>query len=135
MRGIGLLLATCVLASCSAAPQPTTRSPQAQRDYERLLADKVAGAPLTCLPSYNANDMIVIDESTIVYRETAGRVYVNHMRHPCGGLGGTTALVTHTFGPQTCSGDIAQVADLSTRMTVGSCVFGDFIPYSKPRLR
>ena len=133
MRCTGLLLSIGALASCSTAPQPTTRSPQAQRDYERLIADKVAGAPLTCLPSYNANDMVVIDERTIAYRQGAGRVYVNHMRNACMGLGGTTALVTHSFGPQTCNGDIAQVADLSTRMTVGSCVFGDFIPYSKPR--
>ena len=133
MRGIGLILAASVLASCSTAPEPTTRSAQAQRDYERLIADKVAGAPMACLPSYNANDMVVIDERTIAYRPSAGRVYVNHMRNACTGLGGTTALVTRTLGPQTCSGDIAQVADLSTRMTVGSCVFGDFIPYSRPR--
>ena len=94
---------------------------------------KVAGAPMACQPSYNAHDMVVIDERTIAYRPSAGRVYVNHMRNACTGLGGTTALVTRTLGPQTCSGDIAQVADLSTRMTVGSCVFGDFIPYSRPR--
>jgi hypothetical protein len=136
MRFTGLFLSIGVLAACSTAPQPTTRSPQAQREYERLIGDKVAGAPLSCLPNYNADDMLVIDERTIAYRRSAGQVFVNHMRNACMGLGGTTTLVTRSFGsPQTCSGDIAQVTDLTNRMIVGSCVFGDFIPYTKPRSR
>lgn len=136
MRAIGLLLAAGVISSCAVAPEPTTRSARAQNEYEHLIAGKVAGPPLTCLPSYNANDMIVIDERTIAYRQGTGRVYVNHMRSACSGLGGSTALVTRTFGsPQTCSGDIAQVADLTSRMTVGSCVFGEFVPYFRPGYR
>ncbi|MGZ2411918.1 hypothetical protein ACUXST_001339 [Sphingomonas sp. F9_3S_D5_B_2] len=134
MRGIWLLVAAAAAASCSTAPEPTTRSPQGQRQFEQLIAGKVAGPPVSCLPSYQSNDMVVIDERTIAYRLGSGRVYINNMRGACNNLGNGTALVTRSFGsPQTCSGDIAQVADLTNRMTVGSCVFGQFVPYSKPR--
>jgi hypothetical protein len=80
--------------------------------------------------------MVVIDERTIAYRAGASRTYINHMRGECSGLGHNNALVTRSFGSaNTCSGDIAEVADLTNRMTVGSCVFGDFIPYIRPRVR
>jgi hypothetical protein len=137
MRCIGLILAVGVLASCSTAPEPTTRSPEGQRDYERLIADKVvAGPPVACLPSYNMDDLVVIDERTIAYRQGAGRIWINNMRSACTGLGRNNALVTRTFGAtQTCSGDIARVVDLTAKVVVGSCVFGDFVPYAKPGLR
>ncbi len=60
-------------------------------------------------------------------------VYVNHMQGSCNSLGGTYALVTKQFGnAELCRGDIGQVVDLQNHFTVGSCVFGDFVPYSKP---
>jgi len=42
--------------------------------------------------------------------------------------------VTRTYGTaELCRGDIGQVVDLMNHFTVGSCVFGDFIPYTRPR--
>jgi hypothetical protein len=32
-----------------------------------------------------------------------------------------------------CSGDIAQVVETGSGMIVGSCVIGEFQPYSRPR--
>jgi hypothetical protein len=45
---------------------------------------------------------------------------------------GHYALVTRQFSGSLCRGDIATVADLSSGMTVGSCVMGDFVPYTSP---
>jgi hypothetical protein len=116
----------------TAAVQPT-RSAKAQEQYDQLLAGKVAGKPVSCLPTFNQNDMVVIDEQTIAFRQGRGRVYVNHMQGGCNNLGGTYALVTKQFGnAELCRGDIGQVVDLQNHFTVGSCVFGDFVPYSKP---
>jgi len=134
VRAFMLLLAGAALGSCSTGPSQPTRSADGQRQFERLVAGKVAGAPLKCLPSYNQNDMVVIDEQTIAYRQGSSRVFVNHLEHGCPGLGSaSTALVTRSFGTsETCRGDFAQVLDTSSRMIVGSCVFGDFVPYTKP---
>jgi hypothetical protein len=135
MHRIPLLVIGGALVACTttAAEQPI-RTVKAQKEYEQLLAGKVAGAPMSCLPSYNQNDMVVIDERTVAFRQGSGRVYVNHMQGGCTNLGGPYALVTKTFGTaQLCRGDIGQVVDLQNHFTVGSCVFGDFVPYTRPR--
>jgi hypothetical protein len=135
MRRISLLLIGGALVACTttAAQQPI-RSVKAQKQYEELLAGKVAGPPISCLPTYHQDDMVVIDERTVAFRTGRSRVYVNHMQGGCTNLGGPYALVTRSFGSaQLCRGDIGQVVDLTNHFTVGSCVFGDFIPYTRPR--
>jgi hypothetical protein len=135
MRSIAVLLASAVLASCMAVPPAPTRTAEGERNYQLALEGKVPQAPLSCLPSYQSGDMRPIDESTIVFRQGRSRTWVNHMQAPCPGLGsGHYALVTRSFGGQgLCRGDIAQVVDTMSRIPVGSCVFGDFTPYVRPR--
>ena len=135
MRSISLLLIGAAIVGCTttAAQQPI-RTVKAQQQYDRLLAGKVAGPPQSCLPTYHQDDMVVIDENTVAFRQGSSRVYVNHMQGGCSNLGGPYALVTKQFGSaQLCRGDIGQVVDLTNHFTVGSCVFGDFIPYTRPR--
>ena len=135
MRSFSILVTSVALVACTttAAEQPT-RSPAKQAEFAKLVEGKVAGPPQSCLPSYNQNDMVVIDDSTIAFRLSSSRIYVNHMQGPCTSLSGSNALVTKTYGTaQLCRGDIGQVVDLTNHFTVGSCVFGDFIPYTKPR--
>ena len=135
MRSISLLLIGAFIVGCTtgAAEQPI-RTAAKQRQYDQMLAGKVAGRPVSCLPTFRQDDMVVIDDSTVAFRQGSSRTYVNHMQGGCSNLGGGYALVTRSFGgSQLCRGDIAQVVDLTNRMTVGSCVFGDFIPYARPR--
>ena len=134
MRGISLLVIGAALTSCmTGPPQPPMRTAEKQHQYEQLLAGKVAGPPQSCLSSYHNDDMVVIDESTVAFRQGSSRVYVNHMQGGCNNLGGNYALVTRQFGSsQLCRGDIGQVVDLTNHFTIGSCVFGDFIPYTRP---
>ena len=137
MRTISAILTGAMLASCTAVPPAPTRTASAQQRYEMLVAGKVPQQPMSCLPSYRANDMIRIDADTVVFRDGSSRVYVNHMQGPCTGLADTNnALVTRQFGsPGPCSGDIARVVDTSARMTVGSCAWGEFVPYVRPGTR
>jgi hypothetical protein len=135
MRRISLLILGSTLASCmTAPPPPQARSAQGERELQTLLAGKVAQRPTSCLQTYQANDMRVIDPTTVAFRQGYSRVYLAHMRAPCDLLDRPGyVLVTKEFGAaELCSGDIARVVDSSTRMTVGSCVFGDFTPYYRP---
>ena len=134
MRLISVLMAGAVLASCTTAPPEPTRTADKQRDYEMALAGKVPQRPISCLPHYRANDMRTIDENTILFRN-GSTTYVAHMRGGCNGLGsGSYALVTRQFGTaDLCSGDIAQVVDTVNGTSVGSCVWGEFTPYVRPR--
>ena len=132
MRRIALLLLATGFASCTTASPSPTRAARSQAELQSLISGKVAQPAVSCLPSYNANDMVVIDENTIAFRSGAARVYVSHMDGPCSNLtgAGNYALLTkQTGGTGLCRGEIAQVIDTSSRITVGSCTFGDFIPY------
>jgi hypothetical protein len=130
MRGISLLIAGAVLSSCTMSAQEPAPSVRAQTKTQQLLAGRVAQAPISCLPTLKANNMEVIDENTIAFRDGT-RVYINHPEGGCPQANqGHTALVTRQFaqtGP--CRGDVVQVVDTLNRMTVGSCALGDFIPY------
>ena len=87
---------------------------------------------MTCIPNYRTSQMHVIDDWTILFKD--GRtVYVQNPRGSCRGLErGSTVLVSRLFGgTQLCSGDIQQLVDSSSWMTVGSCVFGPFVPYTR----
>jgi len=122
-----------LLASCSTAPVQETRSPKAARELADALAGRTPGPPVRCIPNYRANQMQVVDDFTILYR--SGRtVYVQNPRGGCRGLanGGRT-LVTRKFGTtDLCDGDINHLVDLSSGIGGGTCVFGPFVPYTKP---
>lgn len=135
MRRIALLLLATGLASCTTAPPSPTRVARSQAELQSLIAGKVAEKPVSCLPSYNANDMVVVDENTIAFRSGASRVYIARMNGPCSNLGGAgyALLTRNTGGLSLCRGEIAQVIDTSSHIPVGSCSFGDFVPYVRPR--
>lgn len=135
MRSMSLLLLAATLAGCSTAPQPVTRSARAEAQFQQLLAGKVAGPPVSCLSGHRSNDMVVIDDNTILFRDNSRRVYRNHPIGGCPRLGsGQFALVTRNIGGQgLCRGDIAQVMDVRNGFSVGSCVIGDFVPYTRPQ--
>src|SRR5687768_9366346 len=98
MRSMSLLLLTVTLGAC-ATPPPETRSAKAEAHLQELLAGKAAGPALGCLPHYRADNMVVIDDNTVVFRD--GRtVYRNDFQGgACSRLGsGFYALVTRTTG-------------------------------------
>lgn len=131
MRSFIPLIALGAIAGCTTAPPPPPGpDPQAQMRLNQILAGKVAGAPQSCLANWRAQNMVVIDDNTIVFRESSARVWVQKPRNPCDRLSNPSyALVTRTITNQLCSGDIAQVVDPSANIMVGTCVIGDFVPY------
>ena len=134
MRNIALIAAGAGLAACSTAPQPVVRTADKQAEYVKLIEGKVAGPTASCLSPFNSNDMRVIDDNTVVFRQSASRVYVAHLQGGCPYLGrGGYAMVTRQVGGNgLCRGDIASVVDTGSGMSVGSCVFSGFTPYTTP---
>ncbi len=131
MRRLGCLLAIVALASCTTATPPPTRDARAQARYEQLVGGKVAQAPISCLPSYNANDMVTIDGRTIAFRVGSSTTYIAHLSPGCELVAtGTYALLSRQFGGTgVCRGDIQHVIDTSSHMTVGSCAIDEIVPY------
>ena len=135
MRSLTIALIASALAACTTAPEPMTRSAEAEAQLSKLLAGKTAGKPVSCLQSWQSGNMVVIDDNTVLFRDSPTRVYRNDFRgYGCQNLGsGHYTLVTRSSGPSLCSGDIAQVVDLGSGINVGSCVMGDFVPYDSRR--
>ena len=134
MRGVSILLLGAALVSCSSVPPaPVVRDASQQATFMRLTGDKVAGPPISCLPSYSQNDMSIIDGHTIAFRVGTGTVNVVTLGEGCGMMSvGGYALQTRTFGQGLCTGDVAQVVDPLNRTTVGSCAIGPIVPYVRP---
>jgi hypothetical protein len=133
MRALALALIAAGLASCTTAPpQPSAREARNQQQLQAMLVGKTAGGPITCLPSYNQNDMQVIDGRTVAFRLGQRTLYLMHLSPGCELLGsGHYALLTRESGGMgTCRGDIARVFDTSSRMTVGSCGIAEIVPYT-----
>ena len=136
MRAISVLVGGAILASCSVGPQPAPiRTADKQRELQLALQGKVAQKPISCLPHYRSGDMRTIDESTILFKDGSSRAYVNNMQGGCTALAtGHYTLVTRSYGSAgLCRGDIAHVVDTLNGMPIGSCVFGDFTPYVRPK--
>lgn len=134
MRSIPFLIGAAILSSCVAAPPGPVRTADDQRRLDELLVGKVPQGEVSCLPSYNSNDMRVIDENTIAFRVGSSQTYVAHTTG-CSNLrpGGPYALLTHQFGGMgMCRGDIAQVVDTTNGINVGSCAITGFTHFVRP---
>jgi hypothetical protein len=135
LASLTILASAGLLASCATTGTPEPRTARAQADLNRFLDGKVPGKAQSCLPSYRSQDMVVIDENTILFRDGSKRVWRTDVRGGCNGLGRPgTALLTRSFGGSgLCRGEIAQVVDTAQGFVVGSCSLGDFVPYTGPR--
>lgn len=131
MRSVPLLLIGATLVGCSTYP-PAPRSPHAEAHLQSMLAGKVAGPATDCIPSHAADNMVVVDDSTILFRDGARRVWRNDLNGgACHGLrmGGTLVTKREVGTSSLCRGDVSQVVT-SGGMITSSCVMGDFVPYT-----
>ena len=129
IRPAALLIIAAASSACAASAAPEPRTAKAETQLTKALADKVAGPPVSCLPPHRTNDMTIIDDNTILFRDGRNRVYRNDPPGGCPPMGRGYTLVTRSTSSQMCRGDIVQVVDLTSRITAGSCSLGDFIPY------
>lgn len=126
------LSAAILLAGCSTTPSQPERSAEAEAQLTKALAGRVAGAPIKCIPTYRANDMDIIDDWTILFKD-GGTIYVQNPRGGCPGIANHRNVLVSRPMPsnQLCSGDIQHLFDPVSRIGGGACVFSDFVPYTK----
>lgn len=123
-----------LLGSCTTGQAKEVQNPKAQKELADALAGHVPGKPVNCIPNYRTNNMQVIDDSTLLFQD--GRtIYLQKPQGACYGLANhSRTLVTRQFGTNNlCAGDINRLVDLSIGAQAGACVFGPFVPYTKPK--
>lgn len=134
MRPAALLLIVASASACAASAMTEPRSAKAETRLASELQGKIAGPSVSCLPPFRTNDMIVIDDDTILFREGRNRVWRNDPPGGCSPMGGPGyTLVFRSIGSQMCRGDIVRIVDLGSGIGAGSCSLGDFVPYVRQR--
>ena len=135
--GAGALLLLVATAACAPTAAEVTRQNQrvatdAQK-VDRALAGLVPDAPTTCLSGIDRRDARSrAIGGTLLYTVSRSRVYRNDMNGTCD-LSRDPILVTATPSTSLCRGDIVQLIDRASRFPVGSCAYGDFVPYRRAR--
>lgn len=130
MRKIAIAIATTV-ALLGTAPVAAKPKLTPQQELEKLIAGRVAGKPVHCIPNFDTREMRILNKTAIVYGR-GDTIWVNVPRN-ASDLDDDDILVTHTTGSQLCNLDIVRTVDRSSHFPSGSISLGDFVPYRKAK--
>ncbi|MBN8806779.1 MAG: hypothetical protein J0I47_00860 [Sphingomonas sp.] len=123
-------LAVILLAALagSAAPAASRQDP-----LDRELGGRIAGTPVDCVDNSRLMGPQVIDDRTILYRESGLRTWRNDLPESCPGLRPNTVLIVNVYGSQLCRNDRVRTIDPGSIIPGPTCRLGKFTPYDKPR--
>ena len=96
------------------------------------LAGRIAGAPVRCIGVGLVQGPTILDDKTILYRQSGKRVWRAVPIGSCEALRPPATIIVDVYGGQLCRNDRFRL--LSYGMTIPSsyCRFGNFTPYDKP---
>ena len=76
----------------------------------------------------------MLDQRTLIYRESGRRVWRNDLPDLCHGLDGDQILVIEIHGGNgPCRGDTFRTIERGGSTPGPICRFGSFVPYDKPK--
>lgn len=127
-----LALATIAVSGAAFAQSDdsATDMTKGEQKLAKLIGERVAGEPKSCIPDFPVRSFQVIDKTAIVYK--IGRtVWVNRTRDP-ESLDDRDTLVFRRFGSNICSTDIVTSIDPVGGFYTGNVFLGEFVPYRLP---
>lgn len=128
MRKIAIALTTAAALLGTVAADARPRQTPQQR-LDKVLAGRVAGEPVNCIPQWQAREMQVFDKTAIVFG-AGDTVWVN-VPHNRDHLDDDDIMVTRTSTGELCSIDIVQTLDRAGRFPNGFLNLGKFVPFRK----
>jgi hypothetical protein len=132
MNTVKPLVAAAVLllagATSLAADKPT-RAEKNEARLAKLLEGRVAGEPVSCIPTFQANDLQTIEGVAMVYGR-GDTLYVARPTNPQS-LRWDDVIVIKRTGGQLCHTDIIRTVDRMSGFTTGSLFLDKFVPYKK----
>ncbi|MBS0478807.1 MAG: hypothetical protein JSR79_05855 [Proteobacteria bacterium] len=97
------------------------------------LAGRVAGAPVDCIDRSQLGGPDIIDNRTILYRQSLKRVWRNDLEAACQGLRPTATIIIQVYGGQLCRNDLFQAREPGAIIPGPICRLGKFTPYDLPK--
>lgn len=96
------------------------------------LVGRVAGPPVDCIDSERVQGPDIVDNHTILYRQSGRRIWVTHPADSCPALRPVNEkLVVERSGLTLCRNDRFQVLEAGSTIPSSYCRFGAFTPYDK----
>lgn len=123
-----LLIATAMLALVGAAAPASSRDD----DLASALAGRTAGKPQDCVNTSRVDGPQIIDDHTIIYRESGRRIWRNDLPDFCPGLRPNDTIVIEVYGGQYCRDDHFRSYTAGGSIPGAICRLGSFTPYDKP---
>jgi len=132
--GLALAAALPAIAQDQGDLEAKAAAPAAQTKGElrlaKLLQGRVAGQPVSCIPTQPRDRMQVIDGTAYVYG-AGNTIYVQRTRDPQR-IDDSDTLVTNRFSAtQLCRLDQTTTIDRFTGIFTGAVFFDDFVPYTR----
>lgn len=124
--------AAILLAAPAMSEEKITLTEKQQAMLDKRLEGRTAGEGKSCISGNDQRNMTVISDDILLFSSSrnAKTIYVNK---PYGGCRNAdrNILVYRRSTAALCRGDIIQLVDNTSGMTVGSCAFGEFVPYTR----
>ncbi len=124
--------AAMLLAAPAISGEKIELTERQQAKLDQRLEGRTAGEPQSCIGFNDQREMTVISDDILIFgsRRNANTIYVNK---PYGGCYNADRNILSYSRPTSslCKGEIIQMIDNMSRMPMGSCAFGEFVPYTK----
>lgn len=129
MRAI-LVIAIALGVTAATSPADGQHSAEAQAKLDKLLAGRLPGETRRCVATNVITSPIGIDDRTLLFKD-GPRIWRTELRASleCGKIGKQSFIHTESAANRICNGEHLEFSDGGI---MGSCVFGDFTPYTKP---
>lgn len=120
----------CAACGLLAAPALDAREKlSGEEKLARMLENRVAGEPESCIRTFPTTHLTVIDGTALVYRR-GSTLWVNRTDEPRY-LDDNDALLTRQFGSRLCNTDIVTTFDRNGGFYTGNIFLSEFVPYRK----
>ncbi|MEO5493764.1 MAG: hypothetical protein ABIR08_07030 [Sphingomonas sp.] len=107
-------------------------APAAPRETDPL-AGRIAGKPVDCVDQSQLGGPDIVDNRTILYRQSLRRIWRNDLPAACAGLRPNTTLIVDIYGSQLCRNDHFRTRDTGSIIPGPICRLGKFTPYDLPK--
>ena len=131
MRIMKALVVGILLTASSSAFASPSGSARGEAELAKMLAGRVAGKPVDCIPQHAIESSEVLEGTAIVYRD-GNRLYVNRPASGAESLDSDDILLTDTHTPELCSVDVVRLIDRTSHFERGFVGLGKFVPYVRP---
>lgn len=131
-RTLALGIAMALVGGSSIAQRPDVQ-PAPSADLAQALTGRVAGKPVNCITASRVSGPDIIDQNTIIYRETRSRVWLNRLSEKCPLVRDNDILVIERFGDQLCRYDRFRLVNRNSGFGSAYCILGGFTPYDLPK--